>query len=53
MSTFQWAQETAGFLAYLRSRGWRYPLLVFGTELRAMHTKFPPPPANDNWGRRS
>jgi len=43
-----WFSETASFFAYLRSRGWRYPLLRTGQWLGSMHWAHTPRAANDN-----
>jgi hypothetical protein len=43
-----WHSEIQHFFAYLRFRGFRYPLMAFGRELQIQHYGFPPPAANDN-----
>jgi hypothetical protein len=43
-----WHSELLRFFAFLRSRGFRYPLMVFGHELQILHYGFPPPAQNDN-----
>lgn len=43
-----WQAELQRFFAFLRSRGFRYPLMVFGRDLHVLHNGFPPPAQNDN-----
>jgi hypothetical protein len=43
-----WFTETAGFFAFLRSRGWRYALMRQGQYLVSLHHAAVPPAANDN-----
>ncbi len=47
-SSSTWFADTASFFAYLRGRGWRYPLLRFGPFLESMHWGHPPRAGNDN-----
>lgn len=43
-----WFSETASFFAYLRSRGWQYPLMRQGQYLVSLHWARAPRAANDN-----
>jgi hypothetical protein len=43
-----WHIEIQRFFAFLRHRGFRYPLMVFGHEIQIQHYGFPPPAQNDN-----
>jgi hypothetical protein len=43
-----WHLDALQFFAYLRARGWRYPLLVFGNEVQAFHFGKAPRARNDN-----
>jgi hypothetical protein len=43
-----WFLDVHQFLAHLRARGWRYPLLVFGNNVHSFHFGGAPRGQNDN-----
>jgi hypothetical protein len=45
-----WVAETEQFFAYLRSRGWKFPLIRNGSFLESMHWAHAPRAVNDNRG---